>query len=429
MLTDTQAPGLRVISGASDLLSAANIKHLQKVRVMNQVRALDVDVVLIDLGAGTSYNILDFFLLSDVSILAVVPEPTSIENGYRFIKSALYRRLRAVAPTQPVRELLDSALDPKNPLGIKTPTDLLARVESDDAESARTLRREMAAFQPRFVVNEVRDTADVAIGHQLVAACVRHLGLRASYAGFVHHDDAVWRAVRRRRLFMSDAPTSRAAEEIRQLTRGLVKGESHGPWLLSPARRRRRRRGGGRRGDDLYAALGLEPRATSEQVERAYRFCLELYGEGAARDSTRCSSRPRPRRSRARVREAYEILSDAREAPGLRRGAGLPAARRARAARSRAGGRGRERAEPELPEVLTRRRPAAAARGARRVAAAHRVGHQDRPALPRVHRGGPLRVPARARLPARLPAGVRAARRHRPAPRRRRLHEPARAKR
>jgi flagellar biosynthesis protein FlhG len=225
---ETPAPGLRVISGASDLLSAANIKHLQKVRVMNQVRALDVDVVLIDLGAGTSYNILDFFLLSDVSILAVVPEPTSIENGYRFIKSALYRRMRAVAPTESVRELLDSALDPGNPQGIRTPADLVARVEAEDADSARTLRREMAEFQPRFVVNEVRDTADVAIGHQLVAACARHLGLRATYAGFVHHDDAVWRAVRRRRLFMADAPTSRAAEEIRQLTRGLVKGESMG---------------------------------------------------------------------------------------------------------------------------------------------------------------------------------------------------------
>ena len=92
---------------------------------MNHVRAIDVDVVLIDLGAGTSYNILDFFLLSDVSILAVVPEPTSIENGYRFIKSALYRRLRAAAPTDAVRELVESALDPKNPQGIRTPVDLL----------------------------------------------------------------------------------------------------------------------------------------------------------------------------------------------------------------------------------------------------------------------------------------------------------------
>jgi flagellar biosynthesis protein FlhG len=229
VLIEVGPPGLSLISGASDLLSAANIKHVQKVRVMNHVRRLDVDVVLIDLGAGTSFNILDFFLMSDVSILAVVPEPTSIENGYRFIKSALYRRLRTMASTDEVRDLVDRALDPKNAEGIRTPLDLLARVESFDAESAERLRREVGSFQPRFVVNEVRDVSDVGIGHQLVAACARHLGLRSTYAGFVHHDDAVWQAVRRRRLFMADAPTSRAAEEIRQLTRGLVKGESLGP--------------------------------------------------------------------------------------------------------------------------------------------------------------------------------------------------------
>jgi flagellar biosynthesis protein FlhG len=201
---------------------------VQKLRVINHVRALEVDVLLIDLGAGTSFNSLDFFLLSDVSILAVVPEPTSIENGYRFIKSALYRRLRTLAKSETVRELVDAALDPGNEAGIRTPLDLLGRVESIDREAADELRRGVAGFQPRFVVNEVRDVSDVAIGHQLVAACVRHLGLRASYAGFVHHDDAVWQAVRRRRLFMADAPTSRAAEEVRQLTRALVKGESLG---------------------------------------------------------------------------------------------------------------------------------------------------------------------------------------------------------
>ncbi len=228
VLIDAGVPGLSLISGASDLLSAANLKHLQKVRVMNHIRSLDVDVVLIDLGAGSSFNSLDFFLLSDVSILAVVPEPTSIENGYRFIKSALYRRLRTAATSAAVVALVTAALDPKNAEGIRTPLDLLARAEAVDAEAAEQLRRQMSSFQPRVVVNEVRDTTDITIGHQLVAACERHLGLRASYAGFVHHDDAVWQAVRRRRLFMADAPTSRAAEEVRQLTRALVKGESLG---------------------------------------------------------------------------------------------------------------------------------------------------------------------------------------------------------
>jgi MinD-like ATPase involved in chromosome partitioning or flagellar assembly len=64
-----------------------------------------------------------------------------------------------------------------------------------------------------------------------VAACARHLGVRASYAGFLHYDDAVWQAVRKRKLFMIDAPTSRVAEEVRQLARGLLKGESLSlPW-------------------------------------------------------------------------------------------------------------------------------------------------------------------------------------------------------
>jgi flagellar biosynthesis protein FlhG len=226
---ETGTPGLRLLSGAGDLLTAANIKHMQKVRILRRLRSLDVDVVLIDIGAGTSFNSLDFFLLSDLAILAAVPEPSSIENGYRFIKSALYRRLRAAAPTLEARELIDAAMDPKNELGLRTPVDLVARVGEDDLETAATLRREMSSFQPRFVVNEVRDERDIAIGHHLVAACRRHLGLRASYTGYVHFEDAVWRAVRRRRLFITDAPTSRAAEDIRQVTRDLLKGDSLGP--------------------------------------------------------------------------------------------------------------------------------------------------------------------------------------------------------
>jgi len=61
---------------------------------------------------------------------------------------------------------------------------------------------------------------------------------------------------------------------------------------------------------DLYAALGIEPGATPEQVERAYRFCLELYGETSV--ATYSLLEPHEAEAqRARVREAYEVLADA----------------------------------------------------------------------------------------------------------------------
>jgi curved DNA-binding protein CbpA len=60
---------------------------------------------------------------------------------------------------------------------------------------------------------------------------------------------------------------------------------------------------------DLYAVLGLEPRASHEQVERAYRFCLELYDEGAL--ATYSLLEPaEAEQQRTRVHEAYEVLSD-----------------------------------------------------------------------------------------------------------------------
>jgi hypothetical protein len=70
---------------------------------------------------------------------------------------------------------------------------------------------------------------------------------------------------------------------------------------------------GGRTGgrpsrDDLYAVLGLEPRASRDEVERAYRFCLELYGEGSV--ATYSLLEPaEAEQLRLRVREAHEVLT------------------------------------------------------------------------------------------------------------------------
>jgi flagellar biosynthesis protein FlhG len=226
VVVETGFPRLRLVSGASDFLGAANVEHAQKTRVLNRIQALDVDVVVMDLGAGGSPDTIDYFLASDPGLLVVVPEPTSIENSYRFIRAAAFRHLHAATPRDAVAELIEAAMDPSNSRGIRTPLDLLAAVEGEDPEAVVALRRELDSFRPRFVVNQVRDAADMVVGHQLVAACTRHLGVHATYAGHVPYDEAVWQSVRRRRLFMAAEGVSAAAEQVRQLVHGLLRGKS-----------------------------------------------------------------------------------------------------------------------------------------------------------------------------------------------------------
>lgn len=58
-----------------------------------------------------------------------------------------------------------------------------------------------------------------------------------------------------------------------------------------------------------YDVLGIEPRASVEEVEEAYRRCAGLYGEDAL--ATYSLLEPEERRAaRARVEEAYAVLRD-----------------------------------------------------------------------------------------------------------------------
>jgi flagellar biosynthesis protein FlhG len=93
-VVETGVPNLFLISGARNNLDTANIPYELKMKIFRGVPRLSYDFILLDLGAGTSFNTLDFFLISDSGILVSTPEPTSIENVYRLIRAVYARKIR-----------------------------------------------------------------------------------------------------------------------------------------------------------------------------------------------------------------------------------------------------------------------------------------------------------------------------------------------
>ena len=61
LMVHTSVPNLWLVSGNEALLEMANPKHGQKEMLYRHIRGLDVDDVLLDLGAGSAFNFLDFF--------------------------------------------------------------------------------------------------------------------------------------------------------------------------------------------------------------------------------------------------------------------------------------------------------------------------------------------------------------------------------
>jgi flagellar biosynthesis protein FlhG len=218
----TSIPNLSLISGSQDNLNIANLPHAQKTKLINRLRQLPCDYLILDLGAGTSFNTLDFFISADVGILTVLPEPTSIENAYRFIKSIFYRKLKSLEQLYEARSYIDATMNRKNELGIRTPADLVRTLEALYPDVGSQVRLAMGKFETKLILNQVRTEADTEIGFGVRNVCKKYFGLNVDYLGHLEYDSAVWQSVRRRRPLAVEFPSSPIMPMIQRMVGTLV---------------------------------------------------------------------------------------------------------------------------------------------------------------------------------------------------------------
>ncbi len=147
LLIPTSIPHLRLISGARDGVEIANLKHTQKMRFLMALKRLDTDFIIMDLGAGTAYNTIDFFLLAEKQLMVVIPEPTSIENAYRFLKNSFYRKLRHTSASFGLRNVVDQMLKNNNSFGIRSPRDLIEYMKQMGGNAATYIDDQLEHFQ------------------------------------------------------------------------------------------------------------------------------------------------------------------------------------------------------------------------------------------------------------------------------------------
>ena len=205
----THTNGLSLISGSRAPVESANPKHGQKVRLLRHIATLPTDHVVLDLGAGSSFNVLDFFLAAERGVVVVAPEATSVENAYQFLKAAYFRKLRRAQPRERVKEAVASAMAQLETLDIRSPRELLQRVAEIDPLAAEGLLREARAFDPAIVVNRAHRPEHRHLGLDMGVALEDYFGRRVLYLGAIEEDETLARSARERQPAAERYPDSR----------------------------------------------------------------------------------------------------------------------------------------------------------------------------------------------------------------------------
>jgi flagellar biosynthesis protein FlhG len=219
---ETEMKNLKFISGFNDALNIADLSQEDRNRLIQSIRSLPTPYVIIDLGAGTSENTLDFFISADQKIVAAVPEPTSIENAYRFVKSSFYRRLRQVEGALGLQQVIEEAMDSRNKYGIRSPADLIRHVNTVDPHAGARLMGMIGDFHMQLILNQVRTRNDIELGHAMKSVCHKYFGVDMNYLGYIDHDNAVWQALRQRRPMVIEHPYSSIVGQFLSMTKTLL---------------------------------------------------------------------------------------------------------------------------------------------------------------------------------------------------------------
>ncbi len=226
VLCPTPYRNLSLVSGSGAFLAMANPKHSQKERLLRQIRTLEADDLLLDLSAGSAYNVLDFFLEARRGIVVVIPEPTSIENAYHFLKAAFFRALSRAARDPQVRHAVEQVMKERERLEVHSPRELIARVASLDRVAGRALEEQARSFQPLLIVNQARTPEHRRMGTDIALACREYLGTEVEYLGAVSRDENVHTAVSQRQPVLELHPYCSFARDVESLAARLLDADA-----------------------------------------------------------------------------------------------------------------------------------------------------------------------------------------------------------
>jgi len=218
IILDSPIENLKLISGACGTLGMANPKYSQKQKLIRDLRNLNADYIIMDLAAGTSYNVIDFFLAVDDGIVVTTPEPTAIQEAFEFIKLCLTRKLQQTFKNDPeILALLEIEVY-NNLTQLTAPiADLLEKAHQTSSEIAQRVEDELDSFRPRLILNMVMEPDEIKEGMSIKTAAAELLSIDIDYTGYIEYDENMRQSVKELRPFIlhnSGSPASRSIAKI-----------------------------------------------------------------------------------------------------------------------------------------------------------------------------------------------------------------------
>jgi flagellar biosynthesis protein FlhG len=224
LLVSTESPNLQFLPGDGLTPFMANIPYAQKVRLISSIKRLPVEYILLDLGAGTSFNTLDFFRISPHGFVITTPEYPSIMGMLVFLKHFLLRVIeRTFAKDRQIHDLMRSLY--KQPMTYQKMSIrvLRSRIDEISREAGERMTELCNKYRPRIVFNMGDHPEEIKIAEQINNSLESILSIEADYFGYIFYDSTVRESVKKGTTLLPHYRESMAAVCLKRVAERIIK--------------------------------------------------------------------------------------------------------------------------------------------------------------------------------------------------------------
>lgn len=223
----TEYNNLQFIPGDGEIPGMANLTNEQKTKLIRQLYLLEADYLILDLGAGSSFNTVDFFLSSSMGIIVTSPSLTATLNAYLFLKNVVFRLMTTSFKKDSWAGKYFEGLiqEGKSFQKVYIPK-LIEKIKSEDIDSYTIFMKSMDIFKPMLVMNMLEDPKDSRKAVKIRRSCKEYLGVDLEHLGVIYFDHLQEIALNSRLPIIIYKPNSVLSQAIYRIADKIIeKGE------------------------------------------------------------------------------------------------------------------------------------------------------------------------------------------------------------
>lgn len=226
LIQETAVENLGFIAGDCLMPGTANMDFFSKRKILKELNQLDADYVILDLGAGSAYNTLDFFLVTYKSILVTTPEITSILNAYSFLKSSAFRFFaQQFSAKSEERKFIQDFTHTRIEGTELSFVNLMEELYKKFPESSAKAINKLDLFRPQVILNKGRESNDIAMGQRLKSLVKNKLNMNMEFIGFIPQDDEISLSIARRTPLILSNPEGDFARRVYPTAQRIIEND------------------------------------------------------------------------------------------------------------------------------------------------------------------------------------------------------------